>query len=106
MSVEFNLHAVCLLSAGTVCFYPRRLGGSHLVWRDGGGGGSAAQVRGRAADPGACWEDASGQTVQGEQRLSTQLYICPLVGRVCVIIILYNTRMTLRAMCAMEYIFL
>lgn len=65
--LEFNLHTVCLLSAGTVCFYPRRLGGSHLVRRDRGGGGSTAQVRGRAADPGACWEDASGQTVQGEQ---------------------------------------
>lgn len=47
-------------SAGTVHFYPRRFGGGDPVEGDGGGGGSAAQVRGRAADPGACWEDTPG----------------------------------------------
>lgn len=55
------------VSAGTVRLHPRRPGGSHLVRRDGGDGGSPAQVRGRATDPGACWEDAAGPTVQGEQ---------------------------------------
>lgn len=60
---ESNHSSVCLLSTGTVCFYTRCFGGSHLVWGDGGGGSSPVQICGRAADPRACWEDTPGQTV-------------------------------------------
>ena len=75
MSVYLTSAPPCLLSKGAVCFHPRRPGGGRPLRRDGGFGVSPAQVRGRAADPGTCREDTSGQTVQGRHTIQKHFTI-------------------------------